>query len=75
MRTTVDIEDDVMAAVRSLAQAQNRSFGAVLSDLARRGLAPRPDALADDDLFPRFRTRPGAVPITPEMVDAALDEI
>lgn len=76
MRTTVDIDSDVMAAVRSLAAAENRSFGAVLSDLARRALAPRENILVPDELFPSFRTRKGAAPVTPEMVRAALqDEI
>jgi hypothetical protein len=39
MRTTLDIEDDVLRAAKDLAERENRSMGKVLSDLARRGLA------------------------------------
>mgnify|MGYP006273302559 FL=1 len=39
MRTTVAIDDDVLAAARALADRQQRSLGDVISDLARRGLA------------------------------------
>lgn len=74
MRTTIDIDNDVLAAVRSLAAAERRSLGAVLSDLARRALAPRDDIIVDDDVFPYFRARPGAAPVTPEGVRAALDD-
>lgn len=74
VRTTLEIDNDVMAAVRSLAAAEKRSLGAVLSDLARRALAPRGDLVVDDELFPSFRVRPGAAPVTPEMVRAALED-
>ena len=36
MRTTLDIDDDVMAAARELAREEGSSIGAVVSDLARR---------------------------------------
>ncbi len=39
MRTTLNIEDDVLAAARELAQRQGTTAGKVLSELARRGLA------------------------------------
>jgi len=58
MRTTVDLDDDVLAA------AERRSLGKVLSDLIRRGLAPRPVV----------RVGPNAGPITAEKVRAALDD-
>ncbi len=44
MRTTLDIDEDVLMAVKELARREKRSAGAVLSDVARRGLTPpRPD--------------------------------
>jgi hypothetical protein len=73
MRTTVDLDEDVLAAAKALAAAERRSLGKVLSDLIRRGLAPRP-VVADDDLFPVVRVRSGASPITAERVRAALDQ-
>jgi hypothetical protein len=36
MRTTLDIEDDVLAAVKDLARRQQRTAGQVLSSLARQ---------------------------------------
>ena len=42
MRTTLDIEDDVLQAAKELAQREGRTAGQVLSDLARRGLAAPP---------------------------------
>jgi hypothetical protein len=72
MRTTLNLDDDVVAAARELAAANRRSLGAVVSDLARRGLTPaRVDA--DGDL-PVIRVPAGTPPITPEMVRRALDE-
>lgn len=73
MRTTVDLDDDVLAAARAMAGAERRSLGKVISDLIRRGLSPRP-VVDDDELFPMVRVGPSAAPITPERVRAALDE-
>ena len=39
MRTTLDIEDDVLQAAKELAQREGSTAGQVLSALARRGLA------------------------------------
>lgn len=38
MRVTLLIDDDVLAAAKTLARTQRRSVGAVISDLARRSL-------------------------------------
>jgi hypothetical protein len=38
MRTTLDIDDDVLAAAKELAQAQNSTAGEVISDLVRKAL-------------------------------------
>jgi hypothetical protein len=43
MRTTLDIDDDVLDAAKTLARQTGRTAGAVLSDLARRALTnPQP---------------------------------
>ncbi len=39
MRTTLSIDDDVLAAARELAQRQGTTVGKVVSELARHGLA------------------------------------
>jgi hypothetical protein len=72
VRTTLDIDDDVVAAARELAAGQGRSLGSVISELARRGLTP---ALVETDHgLPVIGVPPGAPPITPEMVRRALDD-
>lgn len=72
MRTTLEIDDDVVAAARELAAAERRSLGSVISELARRGLTPaRVEAEGD---LPVIRVPAGTPVITPEMVRRALDE-
>lgn len=39
MRTTIDIEDDVLAAAKELARLQNVSAGCIVSGLMREALA------------------------------------
>ncbi len=46
LRTTLAIDDDVLAAAKSLASQQRKSLGEVISDLARQAL--RPDAPRGD---------------------------
>jgi hypothetical protein len=41
MRTTLDIDDDVLLAAKELAQARGTTTGKVLSSLARAALAPK----------------------------------
>jgi hypothetical protein len=72
VRTTVDLDPEVLEAARSLARSQGRSLGRVLSDLARRGLAPRKEASRRG--FPVFRVSPETAPLTSEAVRRALDE-
>lgn len=71
-RTTLELDDDVVAAARELAAGERRSLGSVISELARRGLTPAA-ASAEGDL-PVIRVPAGAAPITLEMVRRALDE-
>jgi len=73
MRTTLRIDDDVFEAAKSVARSTDRTLGEVISELARRGLAPAPQKETDKG-FPVFSVSPGAKPITPEMVRRALDE-
>ncbi len=40
MRTTLDIDEDVLNAAKEIAAVRGSSAGKVLSDLARKGLAP-----------------------------------
>ena len=72
MRTTLELDDDVVAAARELATGARRSLGSVISELARRGLTPA-RVEADGDL-PVIRVPTGTPPITPDMVRRAADD-
>jgi len=74
MRTTLDIDDDVLSAAKELAAAQKTTAGKVISDLARRTLigAPDQEKLEYRNGF-RLMPRSGVV-ITPEMVEQLLED-
>jgi hypothetical protein len=72
VRTTLDIDEDVLIAARELAAPARRSLGSIISELARRGLTPA--RVSAEDGLPVIRVPGGTPPITPEMVRRALDE-
>lgn len=71
-RTTLEIDDDVVVAARELAAEGGRSLGAVISELARRGLTPARVEVEGD--LPVIRVPAGTPAITPQMVRRGLDE-
>jgi hypothetical protein len=73
MRTTVNIDADVYRAAASLAAEKKSTIGRVLSDLARRGLAPSV-GVREKGGFPVFDVPAGAPPITSEMVREAEED-
>ncbi len=74
MRTTVAIDDDVLAAVRYLAAQKKVSLGAMLSELARKGLNAGASEFRNRGEFPTFNVPEHAAPITPEHVKMLDDE-
>lgn len=70
MRTTLDLDDAVLAAARAMSTQQGTSLGAAVSELARRGLNPR----VVDEGFPTFDVASDTAPMTPDLVREALDE-
>ena len=73
MRTTLQIDDDVLDTARSLAEAENCTVGEVVSRLARKGLTLKPQEMAESG-FPVFAISADAPPITREMVQRAEEE-
>ena len=74
MRTTLAIDDDVLAAARAIAQQKNQTVGQVVSELARKSLRP-PVASKERNGVPLLPVRrPGAV-VTLEIVNALRDEL
>ena len=81
MRTTLDIDDDVLAAAKELAKSRNSTAGEVISELARKALtAPvatsRSAGPAGAILKNGWYVLPsrGGPPVTSELVQRLLDE-
>jgi hypothetical protein len=75
MRTTLEIDDDVMQAAREMARLKNQGIGRMISDLARRGLAPEVSPVVEiEDGIPVWKHIPGAVAVTSEMVRNLADD-
>ena len=76
MRTTLSIDDDVLAAAKHLADRDEKSIGEVISALARQGLARGArGARAERNGVPLLPSRRGAVPVTPELINQLRDEL
>lgn len=71
MRTTLDIDEDVLEAAKELA-ASGRTT--VLSELARRGLTPAEKQPVVRNGVPLLPPRPGSRPVTMEEVNRLRDE-
>jgi hypothetical protein len=72
VRTTLDIADDVLYAVKERASREKRSAGAVLSDLARQALIRGSMAaeVGEEESFYGFRPLPRRGPaVSNELID------
>ena len=73
MRTTIDLEDDVLFAAKELARQRGTTIGRVLSDLARQSLTRQAPVTTRDGL-PLFPVQPNAGVVTLELVNRLRDE-
>jgi hypothetical protein len=73
MRTTITLDDDVLEAARKISEARGVSIGTVVSDLARRGLAPEAPVTIRNGIR-LFPVRKDAGVATPELVKELLEE-
>jgi hypothetical protein len=79
-RTTLDIDDDVLAAAKELAKARNSTAGQVISELARKALthhadddSPARNGLVYQDGWYVLPSRGGVV--TNELIDKIQEEL
>ena len=77
MRTTLDIDDDILQAAKELARTENKTAGQMLSELARKGLTQsrggnRADEVRIVDGIPVIPAR-GAV-VTKGLIDRLIEE-
>ncbi len=74
MRTTLAIDDDVLAAAKELASTQRKSVGEVISSLARRALRPTSSGSTRNGV-PLLAVRPGSQRVTSELVRQLQEEL
>ncbi|MEZ4268630.1 MAG: CopG family transcriptional regulator [Myxococcota bacterium] len=72
MRTTVDIDDPILRAVKSLAAQRGESMGRVVSDLLARALV-RDEARSVRNGLPVFTPNAESPPATLELVNRLRD--
>lgn len=75
MRTTLALDDDVLAAAKGLASLQRKSLGEVISDLARQALhADQPPSELPNGV-PLLPGRAGAHRVTLDTVNRLRDAL
>jgi hypothetical protein len=76
MRTTIDLDSEILAAAKKLAAARSQSVGKVISELARAGLEARASrAHSTSSGFPVFKVGKRAAPISLEDVKRDEDTV
>jgi hypothetical protein len=74
MRTTLDIDEDVLETAKELAARRGTTAGNVISELARLALAPRTRAPRKRNGVPILPTRKRTRIVTTEIVNRLRDE-
>ncbi len=74
VRTTIDLDEDVLCAVKAIARERRVSMGKVLSDLAREALS-RHTSTDTRNGVPLFPIQPGAGVVTLELVNQLRDAV
>jgi hypothetical protein len=75
VRTTLEIDDDVMEAAMALSRRNEQDLDRTISELARKGLAPEREAVVvDHQGISTWIHGPGAIPVTGALVRNLLDE-
>jgi hypothetical protein len=73
VRTTVDLDEDILRVIKDLARERSQSMGHVLSELARKGLQPAEPLLTFRNGIPLLPRLPGAKPVTSDHVKELLE--
>jgi hypothetical protein len=75
MRTTLELDDDVLEAAKEIAEFRNTTAGKVLSQLARKALTPPSPTATVRNGVPLLPRRPAGSPIpTMKLVNELRDE-
>jgi predicted DNA-binding ribbon-helix-helix protein len=74
VRTTIDLDEELLRTAKSIADARHVSLSKVICELAWKGLAPEATQRRTRNGFPLLRVNPGARPVTAEHVADLMDE-
>lgn len=74
MRTTLTIDDDVLAAARERAGFERKTVGEVISALARKSLSPPQPTAKFRNGVPLLPIQPGARSATLDLIKELMDE-
>ncbi len=74
MRTTLDIDEDVLQAAKEIAAMQKSTAGKVISELARKALEPSGETPPVRNGVPVLPPRTGERPVSTDDVDRLLDD-
>lgn len=75
MRTTLNLDDDVVETAKTLAASKGQPLGVVISDLIRRAVEPpTTKSYSQRNGIPLFPVSRRARPVTPEIIAKLLDE-
>ncbi len=74
VRTTLDIDPDILQAVKEIAELRASTAGKVLSELARRALEPQADGPLRNGVPLLPRRPPGSAKPTLALVNQLRDE-
>lgn len=75
VRTTLNLDDDVLESAKLLAAQERKPLGMVISDLLRRAVTPAAQAPSVRNGIPLFPVSNRARAVTPEVVKELLEEI
>jgi len=75
MRTTLALDDDVLAAARALAERERKSLGEVVSALARQALRREAAVGQTRNGIPLLPSGVHGKPVTLELVNRLRDEL
>jgi hypothetical protein len=74
MRTTLDIDDELLLTVKEIAHQRKMTAGSVVSELLRESLQPKSFELEYEDGIPVLPRRAHGPAVTMELVNRLRDE-
>ena len=68
MRTTIDLDDELLRTAKAISDVNHQTLSRVISDLAWKGLRPDSPSYTTRNGFPVLQAPPSVSPVTTEHV-------